>query len=178
MAIPVTAQSVCTAHAFIDFIMDAENGATLTNFNFYASPNAAAREFILPEILEDPAIFPPEDVMANMEVISGVGEASTAVRRRLHRPSRAEENPPRRLRRASAGDVGVAVGAGPDVVAVGSAPVFPAAFVFGPVVELAQWCQVPFQRGSTVDVASGVIEVGGAGGSAASGEHAGAVSGP
>ena len=43
MAIPVTAQSVCTAHAFINFIMDAENGATLTNFNFYASPNAAAR---------------------------------------------------------------------------------------------------------------------------------------
>ena len=77
MAIPVTAQSVCTAHAFINFIMDAENGATLTNFNFYASPNAAAREFILPEVLEDPAIFPPEDVMANMEVISGVGEAST-----------------------------------------------------------------------------------------------------
>ena len=59
MAIPVTAQSVCTAHAFINFIMDAENGATLTNFNFYASPNAAAREFILPEVLEDPAIFPP-----------------------------------------------------------------------------------------------------------------------
>ncbi len=77
MAIPVTAQSVCTAHAFINFIMDAENGATLTNFNFYASPNAAARDFILPEILEDPAIFPPEDVMANMEVISGVGDAAT-----------------------------------------------------------------------------------------------------
>jgi spermidine/putrescine-binding protein len=77
MAIPVTAEHVCTAHAFIDFILDAENGAALTNFNFYASPNAAAEEFILPEVLEDPAIYPPEDVMANLEFISGVGEAAT-----------------------------------------------------------------------------------------------------
>jgi spermidine/putrescine-binding protein len=77
MAIPTTAESVCTAHAFIDFILDAENGAALTNFNFYASPNAASVEFILPEILEDPAIFPPEDVMANLEFISGVGDAAT-----------------------------------------------------------------------------------------------------
>lgn len=77
MAIPVTAESVCTAHAFIDFILDAENGAALTNFNFYASPNAAASEFILAEILEDPAIYPPDEVMQNLEFIASVGDAAT-----------------------------------------------------------------------------------------------------
>ena len=46
MAIPTTAESPCTAHAFINFILDAENGATLTNYNFYASPNEAAEAFI------------------------------------------------------------------------------------------------------------------------------------
>ena len=77
MAIPVTAEAVCTAHTFINFILDAENGAALTNHNFYASPNAAAEEFILPEILEDPAIYPPREVMEKLEFIAGVGEAST-----------------------------------------------------------------------------------------------------
>ena len=38
----------CTAHAFINFLLDAENGAALTNWNYYASPNAAAEEFIDP----------------------------------------------------------------------------------------------------------------------------------
>ena len=50
----------CTAQAFINFLLDAENGAALTNWNFYASPNAAAEEFIDAEILEDPAIYPPK----------------------------------------------------------------------------------------------------------------------
>jgi len=77
MAIPTTAEHVCTAHAFINFLLDAENGAALTNFNYYASPNAAAEEFILPEILEDPAIYPPPDVIANLEFIAGVGDAAT-----------------------------------------------------------------------------------------------------
>ncbi len=77
MAIPTTAENVCSAHAFINYLLDAENGAALTNFNYYASPNAAAEEFILAEILEDPAIYPPPDVLDKLEFIAGVGEAST-----------------------------------------------------------------------------------------------------
>ena len=47
----------CTAQAFIN-LRSTENGAALTNWNFYASPNAAAEEFI--GDLEDPAIYPPK----------------------------------------------------------------------------------------------------------------------
>ncbi len=77
MAIPVTADSPCTAHTFIDFILDAENGAALTNFNFYASPNAAAEPFIDPEILEDETIYPPDEVFASLEFIADTGDFET-----------------------------------------------------------------------------------------------------
>ncbi|NBU95222.1 MAG: spermidine/putrescine ABC transporter substrate-binding protein, partial [Actinobacteria bacterium] len=42
MAVVIDAPHPCTAHTFINFILDAENGAALTNWNYYASPNAAS----------------------------------------------------------------------------------------------------------------------------------------
>lgn len=79
MAIPTTAESVCSAHAMINFLTDAENGAALTNFVFYASPNAAATEFILPEILEDPGIYPDAETSAKLEFIPQGGDLSLLV---------------------------------------------------------------------------------------------------
>lgn len=79
MAIPTTSESPCTAHAFIDYILDAENGATLTNYNYYASPNAAAEEFIYPEILEDPSIYPPQELFddGSLEFLEDLGDFTT-----------------------------------------------------------------------------------------------------
>lgn len=79
MSIPTTSESPCTAHAFIDYILDAENGATLTNYNYYASPNAAAEEFIYPEILEDPSIYPPQELFddGSLEFLEDLGEFTT-----------------------------------------------------------------------------------------------------
>ena len=72
MAVVVDAPHPCTSHTFINFILDAENGATLTNWNYYASPNAAAEEFIDPEVLEDPAIYPTD--LSLLEFISDTGD--------------------------------------------------------------------------------------------------------
>lgn len=77
MAIPTTADAVCTAHAFIDFLLEPENGAALTNFNFYASPNAAAEAFIDEEILTDEAIYPPPEVMEKLEFLEDVVDMAT-----------------------------------------------------------------------------------------------------
>ncbi|NNF65528.1 MAG: spermidine/putrescine ABC transporter substrate-binding protein [Acidimicrobiia bacterium] len=74
MAIPVTAEHPCSASTMINFILDAENGATLTNWNYYGSPNEASEAFILPEILEDEAIYPSGDALENLEFIPQVGE--------------------------------------------------------------------------------------------------------
>lgn len=72
MAVVHDAPHPCTAHTFINFILDAENGAALTNWNYYASPNEAAEASILPEILEDPAIYP--DDLEKLEFISDTGD--------------------------------------------------------------------------------------------------------
>ena len=74
MAIPVDSAAPCTAHVFIDFLLDAENGAALTNWNYYASPNAAAEPFILEEILEDETIYPSDELRERLEIISDTGD--------------------------------------------------------------------------------------------------------
>jgi spermidine/putrescine-binding protein len=73
MAILKDAPNPCTAHTFINFLLDAENGAQLTNWNYYGSPNAAAEEFILDEILNDPAIYPPNE--DNLYFLEDTGDA-------------------------------------------------------------------------------------------------------
>ncbi len=55
------------AYAWLDFIHRPEIQAEETNFNLYATPNDAAKEFVDPAILANPAIFPPDDVIANLE---------------------------------------------------------------------------------------------------------------
>jgi spermidine/putrescine-binding protein len=74
MAVPSTAEHVCTAQTFINFMLDAFNGAELTNYNYYASPNAAAEEFIWEEILTWDAIYPPPEVVARLEFFADLGD--------------------------------------------------------------------------------------------------------
>jgi spermidine/putrescine-binding protein len=69
MAIPTDAESPCTAHTFIDFLLDAENGAALTNWNYYGSPNAAAVPFLDQEVVD----FYADTATANTEVIQDTG---------------------------------------------------------------------------------------------------------
>ncbi len=51
------------AHRFVNFMLEAKNAAANTNFTCYASPNKAAREFIDPDLLENPSINPPSEVL-------------------------------------------------------------------------------------------------------------------
>jgi spermidine/putrescine transport system substrate-binding protein len=55
------------SYAWLDFIHRPEIQAEETNFNLYATCNDAAKEFVDLEILNNPAIFPPEDTIANLE---------------------------------------------------------------------------------------------------------------
>lgn len=63
-----------TALHFVNYLLDAENGAAITNYTYYASPNEAAREYILDEILEDPGIYPPPEVQEKLEWLREVGD--------------------------------------------------------------------------------------------------------
>ncbi|MEE9297635.1 MAG: spermidine/putrescine ABC transporter substrate-binding protein [Acidimicrobiia bacterium] len=77
IAIPSTVEHPCSAQTFINFMLDAFIGGELTNYNYYASPNAAAEEFIYPEILEDPSIYPPPDVLERLEFFEDLGDFGT-----------------------------------------------------------------------------------------------------
>jgi len=72
MAVVSDAPHPCTAHTFINFLLDAENGAALTNWNYYASPNAAAEPFIDQEVLDDPIVYPTDQ--SKLEFIADTGD--------------------------------------------------------------------------------------------------------
>ncbi len=66
MAIPADAPNPDGAHKFLNFIMDPENIAAATNYVYYANGNKESQKYVLPEILEDPAIYPDEETLQNL----------------------------------------------------------------------------------------------------------------
>jgi putrescine transport system substrate-binding protein len=58
LAIPADAPNPANAHAFIDFLLRPEVIAAATNHVFYPNANLPAAEFVDPDILADPAIYP------------------------------------------------------------------------------------------------------------------------
>ena len=66
MAIPVDAPHVDNAHTFINFIMDAQITADITNYVWYANGNAASLPLVDPDITGDPGIFPTEAASARL----------------------------------------------------------------------------------------------------------------
>lgn len=66
VAIPADAPNKANAHAFINYLMEAEVAAGITNHVAYASPNAAAAALIDEDIAGDPSIYPPAQVLATL----------------------------------------------------------------------------------------------------------------
>ena len=66
MAIPVDAPNVEGAHAFLNFIMDAQNMAAASNYVYYANGNKASQEFLNEDVIGDPAIYPSEEALNNL----------------------------------------------------------------------------------------------------------------
>lgn len=58
MAIPVDAPNPEGAHAFLNFILDAENMAAASNYVYYANGNLASQELLVEDVIGDPAIYP------------------------------------------------------------------------------------------------------------------------
>ena len=59
-AIPAGAKNAAEAHEFINYMMRPEVAAANTNFVAYASGNLAAKQFVKPELLNDPSVYPDE----------------------------------------------------------------------------------------------------------------------
>ena len=70
MAIPADAPNRDAAHRFMNFMMDPHNMAQASNYVFYANGNATARQYMDPEILDDPAIYPDEETLASLYIVT------------------------------------------------------------------------------------------------------------
>ncbi|MGM0585018.1 MAG: polyamine ABC transporter substrate-binding protein [Pseudomonadota bacterium] len=68
LAIPADAPHPDNAHKFINFIMDAEVTAEITNYVWYANANSASLPMVDEEVTSDPGIFPPEEVKEKLWV--------------------------------------------------------------------------------------------------------------
>ncbi|MQQ08489.1 extracellular solute-binding protein [Epibacterium sp. SM1979] len=68
LAIPVDAPNPEGAHKFLNFIMDAQNMAAASNYVFYANGNKASQEFLVEDVIGDPAIYPNEETVKNLYI--------------------------------------------------------------------------------------------------------------
>jgi putrescine transport system substrate-binding protein len=66
MGIPADAPNPEAAHAWINFVMQPQITADITNYVWYANANAASMDLVDPEIANDPAIFPPAETRAKL----------------------------------------------------------------------------------------------------------------
>ncbi len=72
MAVLADSEHPCSAQTFVNFLLDAENGAQLSNWTYYESPNAAAQEGIDKEVTDLAKI--PDDVRERLEFIEDTGD--------------------------------------------------------------------------------------------------------
>ncbi|MDF2235814.1 polyamine ABC transporter substrate-binding protein [Albimonas sp. CAU 1670] len=66
LAIPADAPHPENAHKFIDFVMDAQITADITNYVWYANANTASMDMVEAEIKEDPGIFPSDEAKQHL----------------------------------------------------------------------------------------------------------------
>ncbi len=74
MAIFSGAQHPIAAHLFINHMLDAQVSAANTNYVYYMGPNAAAKEFIDPAILDDPNTNPDQAIIDKLEELLDLGQ--------------------------------------------------------------------------------------------------------
>lgn len=73
MVIPRTSKNIDGAHAFINFMLDAEVAAQNADYVGYSTPNLAALDFMDPEVTQDERFYPDEETRENLEVYRNLG---------------------------------------------------------------------------------------------------------
>ena len=76
MCIPNGAEHPQNAHKFINYILDAEVGAELSNYTYYATPNEAALPMIDDALKKLPTYSPTQEQFERLQVIEDTGEVT------------------------------------------------------------------------------------------------------
>ena len=69
LAIPADAPHPDNAHKFINYILEPQVVAAITNYVFYANPNLKATEFVNDDVKNNPGIYPPAETIAKAFVM-------------------------------------------------------------------------------------------------------------
>lgn len=77
----VSPEEKLAAEMFINYLLRPDIGAMLSDYNYYASPNAAAEENLDEEFLNDPTVYPPAQVQERLQFIEPVGEFESTYQR-------------------------------------------------------------------------------------------------
>src|SRR6202043_3950599 len=64
--IPADAPHPLAAHKFLNYILEPRVIAAVTNYIHYGNDNRAADAYVDPQILNDPAVYPPPQVEARL----------------------------------------------------------------------------------------------------------------
>ncbi|MDR1828392.1 MAG: polyamine ABC transporter substrate-binding protein [Methylobacteriaceae bacterium] len=83
LVIPADAPHPDEAHAFINYLLRPEVAAANSNFVSFASGVLAAKELVNKELLDDPGVYPGEDVMKRLFVNTVYGAKSQRYTTRL-----------------------------------------------------------------------------------------------
>ncbi len=81
LCVPATARRTESIYAFLNYALQPEVAAKIANEVSYATPNAAARKLIDKSLLEDPAVYPPDDVLKRCQFMQDLGESAKLVER-------------------------------------------------------------------------------------------------
>ncbi len=79
LAIPKGARNLDSAYAFLDYAMEPEVAARIVNGVHYAGGNRAALPLIDARIRQDPAIYPPQEVLDRCELIEDLGKTTQLI---------------------------------------------------------------------------------------------------
>lgn len=66
MAIPADAPHKDAAYKLVDYILRGDSAASISNYAYYAVANKAAEPMLLDEVLNNPGIYPSDEVKANL----------------------------------------------------------------------------------------------------------------
>ncbi|RTE64798.1 polyamine ABC transporter substrate-binding protein [Amphritea opalescens] len=66
LAIPADAPHKEAAYQLVDYILRGENAAAISNYAYYAVANNAATPMLLDEVVNNPGIYPSDEVKANL----------------------------------------------------------------------------------------------------------------
>lgn len=83
LVIPADAPHVDAAHRFIDYLMEPAVIADVTNTAKFANANRDADPFVDPSVRNDPAVYPPADVISRLHLVPAESLKYSRLRSRM-----------------------------------------------------------------------------------------------